>query len=178
MEVRVHTRNGAIGEAARTAAIDKLGRAARVFGDQISDLDVEVSVEPNPRRAAERYKLEITTSAAGRVIRIVSAAGTPEAAIDLAVDRFNRQLLRLKKRLIGRSRKPSPREAPPEQASSDGAEIVRIKQFVMKPMTVEEAILQMEQLGHDFFFFHNQASGLQSVIYRRRDGDFGLIEPA
>jgi putative sigma-54 modulation protein len=178
MEVRVHTRNGSIGETARAAAIDKLGRAARVFEDQLSDLDVELSVEPNPRRAAERYKLEITTSAAGRVIRIVSAAGTPEAAIDLAVDRFNRQLLRLKKKLIGRSRKPTTREVPPAPATSDGAEIVRIKQFVMKPMTVEEAILQMEQLGHDFFFFHNQASGLQSVLYRRRDGDFGLIEPA
>jgi putative sigma-54 modulation protein len=62
--------------------------------------------------------------------------------------------------------------------NSDETEIVRIKQFVMKPMTVEEAILQMELIGHDFYFFHNVASGHQSVLYRRRDGRMGLIEPA
>jgi putative sigma-54 modulation protein len=178
MEVKVHGRNTAIGEATRLAAIEKLGHAARVFEDHLGDLDVEVTEEHNPRLAAERYRLEITTSAAGHVIRIVTTAASPDAAVDLAVDRFNRQLIRLKNRLINRGRRSYNRNSSFPDQSDDEAEIVRIKQFVMKPMTVEEAMLQMDMLGHDFFFFHNQATDLQSVLYRRRDGHLGLIEPA
>jgi putative sigma-54 modulation protein len=63
-------------------------------------------------------------------------------------------------------------------AEEKEAEVVRIKQFVMKPMTIDEAALQMELLGHDFYFFLNGASARQSVLYRRRDGRLGLIEPA
>ncbi|HKX74634.1 MAG TPA: ribosome-associated translation inhibitor RaiA [Acidimicrobiia bacterium] len=178
MEVRVHTRNAVIGDATRVAAMDKITRAARVFEDQLTDVDVELAEEHNPRLAAERYRLEVTTTAAGRLIRIVTTAASPEAAVDLAVERLNRQLLRLKKRLIGRSRKGTVKEPVNSEPPEADSEIVRIKQFVMKPMTVEEASLQMELLGHDFFFFHNQATGLQSVLYRRRDGNLGLIEPA
>jgi putative sigma-54 modulation protein len=56
--------------------------------------------------------------------------------------------------------------------------VVRTKQFIMKPMTMEEAVLQMDLVGHDFFFFLNSATDKQSVLYRRRDGRLGLIEPA
>ncbi len=178
MEVRVHTRNAVIGEAARLAAVDKISHAVRFFEDHLTDLDVELAEEHNPRLAAERYRLEITTTAAGRLVRIVTSAGSPEAAVDLAVDRLNRQLLRLKKRLTGRGRRPNDHEAVTDEQPEADSEIVRVKQFVMKPMTVEEAMLQMELLGHDFFFFHNQATGLQSVLYQRRDGHLGLIEPA
>ena len=61
---------------------------------------------------------------------------------------------------------------------AEGLEIVRVKQFVMKPMTPEDAALQMEQLGHNFYFFLNAETDKQSVLYRRRDGRLGLIEPA
>ena len=178
MEVRVHTRNAAVGEAVRLAAIEKLGHAARVFEHRVGDIDVEVSEEHNPRLSPERYRLEVTTNAAGHIIRIVSAAASPEAAVDLAVDRFNRQLKRLKERLIDRNRRSSGREGGSAEENSEETEIVRIKQFVMKPMTVEEAMLQMELVGHDFYFFHNAATGRESVLYRRRDGRLGLIEPA
>lgn len=178
MEVRVHTRNAAITDAARQSVTEKVSHATRFFDDQVGDLDVELSEEHNPRMAAERYRVEITTIAAGRVIRVVSAAGTLDGAADQAVDRFNRQLLRLKNRLIGRGRRNNNKEQAVETTEAADPEIVRIKQFVMKPMTVEEAMLQMELLGHDFFFFHNLATGLQSVLYRRRDGHLGLIEPA
>ena len=109
---------------------------------------------------------------------MVSSAPSPEAAVDLGVDRFNLQLKRLKEKLIGKHRKPAPKELSEPSEIESPNEIVRIKQFVMKPMTVEEAVLQMELLGHDFFFFHNDESQRQSVLYRRRDGQLGLIEPA
>ena len=177
MEVRVHTRNTTLDEAVRAHAVEKLGHAARVFEHKVGDVDVELSEEHNPRLASERFRLEVTSTAAGHVIRVVSAASTPEAALDSAVDRFNQQLRKLKERLIDKHRR---HQARPDGSSDEGEtpnDVVRIKQFVMKPMTIEEAALQMEFLGHDFFFFHNASSGRQSVLYRRRDGQLGLIEP-
>jgi putative sigma-54 modulation protein len=178
MEVRIHTRGTTIDDRVQAMAMEKLGHAAKVFEEQVGDLDVEFSEAHNPRIASERYRMEVTAKAAGRSIRVVSTAPTPEAALDLGVDRFNQQLKRLKEKLIGKHRKPTPRELPETQEIEPSNEIVRIKQFVMKPMTVEEAALQMELLGHDFFFFHNDESQRQSVLYRRRDGQLGLIEPA
>ncbi|CAN5285043.1 ribosome-associated translation inhibitor RaiA [soil metagenome] len=178
MEVRIHTRNTAIDERVRDLATDKLVHAARVFENQVADMDVEFSEEHNPRLAAERFRLEVTTAAAGKVIRVVSAAATPETAVDQAVDRLNLRLRRLKERLIEKHRKhPVPDGFAPIPAESPN-DIVRIKQFIMKPMTLEEAVLQMEMLGHDFFFFHNDETQRQSVLYRRRDGQMGLIESA
>ena len=177
MAIRVHARNTTLDDGFRELVVEKLGHAARVFEHQLGDIDVEVTEEHNPRIAAERFRLELTSSAAGHVIRVIAAAGTPETAVDLAEDRFNQQLRRLKERLIGRSRKSQPRETDPEEPVEASNEIVRIKQFVMKPMTVEEASLQMEMLGHDFYFFLNAATSRQCVLYRRRDGRLGLIEP-
>jgi len=177
MEVRVHARNTTLDDSFRTLVVEKLGHAARVFEHQLADIDVEVTEEHNPRIAAERFRLELTSSAAGHVIRVAAAAATPESAIDLAEDRFNQQLRRLKERLISRGRRSQPREAENEEPADPSNEIVRIKQFVMKPMTVEEASLQMEMLGHDFYFFLNASNSRQCVLYRRRDGRLGLIEP-
>jgi putative sigma-54 modulation protein len=178
MEVRVHARNTTLEEGFRELVIEKLGHAARVFEHQLADIDVEVTQEHNPRIAAEKFRLELTSSAAGHVIRVEAAAATAESALDLAEDRFNQQLRRLKERLIGRNRRSQPREPEDEEIPDSSNEIVRIKQFVMKPMTVEEASLQMEMIGHDFYFFLNAANGRQCVLYRRRDGRLGLIEPA
>lgn len=177
MAVRVHARNTTVDDGFRELVVEKLGHAARVFEHQVADIDVEVTEEHNPRLASERFRLELTSSAAGHVIRVVAAAATPETAIDLAEDRFNQQLRRLKERLIGRNRKSQPREPDAEEPGDPSNEIVRIKQFVMKPMTVEEASLQMEMLGHDFYFFLNADNSRQCVLYRRRDGRLGLIEP-
>lgn len=176
MKVQLHSRNGQIDDGFRAVAEQKLGKAARVF-DGIGDVDLELSERTNPRRSAERFKLELTTSAGGRVLRVEAAAATPEAALDDLSDRFTRQLRRMKERMIDRNRKASAPPVPQAQ-DFDSHEVVRVKQFVMKPMTVEEAALQMEMLGHEFFFFLNMATDRQSVLYRRRDGRLGLIEPA
>lgn len=139
-------------------------------------VDVEVIEESNPRLADERVRIEITASVAGRPLRVESAASTLDTALDTVIDRMTRRMRRMKERIIDRSRRGETASPPPEAAESE--EIVRVKQFVMKPMTVEEAALQMDMLDHSFFFFHNSASDLQSVLYRRRDGRLGLIEPA
>ncbi|HEY3427568.1 MAG TPA: hypothetical protein VGK83_02760, partial [Acidimicrobiia bacterium] len=81
MEVRIHTRGTTIDDRVRVLAIEKLGHAAKVFEDQVGDLDVEFSEAHNPRLAAEKYRMEVTTKAAGRSIRVVSSAPSPEAAL-------------------------------------------------------------------------------------------------
>ena len=183
MDVKMHGRNFHIEDKLRELAESKIARAAKFF-DGVSSADVEVTEERNPRIADERYRVEITAAAAGNVVRVAGAASTPEAALDVTAERFGQQMKKLKGRLITRSRRAEnkylnkPADLVEEISESTGLEIVKVKQFVMKPMTPEEAALQMETLGHDFFFFQNADSDLPSVLYRRRDGAFGLIEPA
>ena len=183
MDVKMHGRNFQIDDRFRESAASKISRAAKFF-DGLNSVDVEVTEEGNPRIADERFRVEITASAAGNVVRVVGAASTPEAALDATSERFGQQLKKLKGRLITRSRRADNKylneqvELVDDSFEPDALEIVKVKQFVLKPMTPEEAALQMETLGHDFFFFQSADSDLPSVLYRRRDGAFGLIEPA
>lgn len=169
-------RNIEVSEADRATIRDRVEHAGRVFEQAVDTVDVEVFEEANPRMAQERSRIEITASVSGRVIRVESAADTRDTALDDALDRLTRRIRRFKEKLIDRHRRPDSHPVEPALVESD--EIVRVKQFIMKPMTIEEATLQMEMLGHSFFFFHNAANDLQSVLYRRRDGRLGLIEPS
>jgi putative sigma-54 modulation protein len=174
VEVHLHARNTSLDETFRALVTDKVNRAGRVF-DHDTTVDVELTEIQNPRR--DRFHLELTSMVGGRTLRIVSDADTPEAALDDAADRFARQLRRTKEKVIGAHRK-GVADRPDADTGENPDEVVRVKQFVMKPMTVEEAALQMESLGHGFFFFLNAGNDRQSVLYRRNDGRLGLIEPA
>lgn len=173
VEVRISARNAEITDGLRRTVVAKLNRAARVFSD-LSGVDVEITGETNPRLADERFRIEVTGQALGRIIRVEAAAPTPETALDTVTDRFTRRLRRLKQRVIDRNRQAGP--VFPVASDSEADEIVRVKRFIIKPMSITEAQLQMEMLGHDFFFFLNGANNRHSVLYRRRDGRLGLIE--
>ena len=181
MEVRVRGRNTSVDERLREMAENKVSHAGRFF-DGVLDADVEFTEARNRRVTDGRFKVEVTSRAAGQMMRVESTAESAEAALDIAVDKMEKRLRRLKERLVQRSRKGRRSEeigfAAVEDEPDDGPEIVRVKQFVMKPMTPEEAALQMDLLGHSFFFFQNAESDMPSVLYRRRDGALGLIEPA
>ncbi|MGH8911596.1 MAG: ribosome hibernation-promoting factor, HPF/YfiA family [Acidimicrobiia bacterium] len=176
MEVIVQGRNVVLSEDERVSVRERVEHAGRVFEQAVDTVDVEVFEEANPRQAHERCRVEMTVSVSGRVLRVESAADTRDTALDEALDRLTRRIRRFKEKLIDRSRRPEPTSTETVAVESD--EIVRVKQFIMKPMTIEEASLQMEMLGHSFFFFHNASTDLQSVLYRRRDGRLGLIEPS
>jgi len=176
LEIRVHARGTSLEPMFRDAVQEKLQKAAKVF-DHAGDVDVELTEEKNPRRTDDRYRLELTSLTSGRLLRIEASAPTPEAALDDAVDRFTRTMRRFKERVIDRHRRAE-EDLAREATTDTRSEIVRVKQFVMKPMTVEEATLQMELLGHDFFFFHHAGNDKNCVLYRRNDGRLGLIEPA
>jgi len=181
VNVRIHGRNTEIANDVRDLAQEKVEHAARIF-DDITSVDVEFSESGNPRRNDARYRVEITSSAAGQIVRVESQASDARAALDTASDKYERQLRRLKERLIQRSRKSShkdlnPLDEPVDEIQDRDAVVVRKKKFTMRPMSVEEAALQMEMLGHDFFIFLDADTGKQSVLYYRRDGDLGMIEP-
>ncbi|MEA2022819.1 MAG: ribosome-associated translation inhibitor RaiA, partial [Actinomycetota bacterium] len=181
MNVRIHGRNTEIADDVRDLAHEKVEHAGRIF-DDVTNVDVEFSENGNPRQTDGRYRVEITSTAAGQIVRVESDAFDARAALDAATEKYERQLRKLKERLIQRSRKAShkdlsPLEDTPVVQRDQDPFIVRRKRFAMRPMAVEEAVLQMEMLGHDFFVFLDADTGNQCVIYHRRDGNLGMIEP-
>ena len=172
MDVRVHGKNMRVSEEMRLLAEDKVQHVRRIFDDG-GPSDVEFTERHNPRLSDDRYRVEITSTVAGHLVRVEASSFEERGALDMAADKYERQLRRLKERLIQRSRKASNKHLnqapePSEEESDQGPHIVRTKRFEMRPMTPEEAALQMEMLGHDFFFFLDAESGKHSV---------GLIEP-
>ena len=182
MEVHVRGKRMSVGDDLRRLAEDKVARSARVFEDA-GAIDVEFTDEQNPRQAAERCRVEITSKAAGQLVRVEAAGFDHRSALDLAVDKLERQLSRLKERQVARYRRGGDKQL---NSASEGVEetsgpadlqIERVKRFAVKPMTPQEAALQMELLGHSFYLFLNAESDRYSVLYRRRGGSLGLIEP-
>ena len=193
MDVRVHARNGHVDDEIRELAASKVLHAGRILDDDGGSADVEFAERTNPRLADERYRVEITTVLKGRTVRVEAAAADDRAALDIAVDKFERQLRRLKERLVQRHRGQAAARnggaadpvAPPDvvpggetpaDTEDDRANVVRVKRFELRPMSVDEAELQMDMLGHAFFFFLDAETGHHCVLYHRRDGAFGLIE--
>jgi len=187
MQVAVKGRNIPMTEALERYATKKVERTAKFFDDGRSDARAEVELihERNPS-IPEPEVAEATLFINGTVLKAREASADMYASIDRMSDKLERQVRRYRGRQIDRWRGQRERhvqeEAPQplvveEEADEIGARIVRTKQFQMKPMSPEEATLQMELLDHAFFVFTNADTGQINVVYRRRDGNYGLIEP-
>ena len=162
-------------------ADDRVRHAGRILDDGVA-ADVEFSERRNPRQVESKYRVEITSHTAGHTVRVQGEGPDDRTALDRALDKFERQLRRLKDRLVHRSRPRGNKVLNEEldtsdEGENDDFEIVRTKRFEMRPMTPEEAALQMEMIGHSFFFFLDADSGKHCVLYHRDDGSLGLIEP-
>lgn len=128
---------------------------------------------------------EITLHVKHQILRAEERSNDLGTAVDSALDKLERQLHRHKGRLVSRSRVPEHREAPPllevevdqPDEKYDTPRVVRVKRIPVKPMSPEEAALQMDLLGHDFYVFKDAESEELNVVYRRRSGDYGLIQP-
>ncbi len=131
------------------------------------------------------FTAEVTLHVRHQILRAEERSNDIGASVDNALDKLDRQLHRHKGRLIHRSRAGDWREAPPLTAFEpeepeeeyQAPRVVRVKQISVKPMSVEEAALQMELLGHDFYVFRNDETDDLNVVYLRRNGDVGLIQP-
>ncbi len=123
----------------------------------------------------DNYVLEVTAPLNGYLLRAEESSRDALAAVDLVMDKLEKQIERYRTRLRKRD-KAEPSLQHHEQ-TPEGGKIVRVKRFPIKPMPPEEATMQMELLGHGFFVFLNADTGSVNVVYKRRDGDYGLIEP-
>ena len=189
MDVAVKGRNMPVTESLERYAREKVERVAKFFDDgSASRVEVELLHERNPSIPQPEIA-DATLFVGGTVMKAREASGDMYASIDLMADKLMRQVRRYRGRQIDRwqgnkGRKGGGEETAPEvvddeEATTDlEARIVRTKQFQMKPMGPEEAAMHMELLDHDFFVFTSAETGDINVLYRRRDGDFGLIEPA
>ncbi|HET7376069.1 MAG TPA: ribosome-associated translation inhibitor RaiA [Anaerolineae bacterium] len=162
----------------------KVGKLDR-FMPSIDEARMELSTEQT-QSAQHSQIAQLTVRARGRILRAEERHQDIFAAIDAVTDKMQRQVSRYKDRLYSRGQPRSAAEAEAismggpggsAQAEKPLGHIVRTKKFPVEPMDPEEAIEQMEMLGHDFFMFFNTASEAINVLYRRRNGDYGLLQP-
>lgn len=173
-------RNIEITEAMQAYAEDKLARLNR-FSDQIIDAKVVMSYTTS-KHHGNPAKVEVQVNLPNGIIRAEERGQDSYAAIDLVVDKLERQLKKFKGRMLAKRSDAAPEAAEAAADVSNDIEdiepqIVRTKQHTLRPMAPEDAALQMEALGHSFFLFRNIDTDLISVIYLRADGNYGLLEP-
>jgi ribosomal subunit interface protein len=191
----------------RQHVIEKLSKLERLDGKLIS-LDVEVSRERNPRLADRCERVEITCRTRGPVVRAEAAADDPYAALDLAYAKLEARMRKsADRRRVHHGHRtptsvaaatavlpqnshgpgadapaaadvPGADERPPLDLVGEGPLVVREKTHQAKPMSLDQALYEMELVGHDFYLFVDSESGLPSVVYRRRGYDYGVIHLA
>jgi putative sigma-54 modulation protein len=167
MDVIVRGKNMDVTDALHNHVAKKIGKLARFVDRPDVVAEAVLSVEK------ERQIVEVTVPLEGRLLRGEEATDDMYASADLVVDKLERQLEKLK----GHLRARHARQNGEERSESAPASVVRRKTFSPKPMSLDEARLQMEMLGHAFFAFANADTEQINVLYRRRDGNLGLLEP-
>ena len=175
MRLQVKGKNLDVSDSIRSYAEDKLRKLERQLADP-TQIELELSVERNPSISAN-HVAEATIWTKGPTLRAREASADMRASIDQLVDKLERQVKRYRQKRRRRTGRDNGSNFEPARAANDEPVIVKTKQFAVKPMTPEEAVLQLELIGHDFFVFQNADSGEVNVVYRRRDGHYGLIEP-
>ena len=198
MEIVVRGRKVVVPDHFRQHVTEKLAKLER-YDDKITRVDVELQHEKNPRQNGSCQHIEITCRARGPVVRSEACSDDFYAALDLAVDKLERRMRHAADRRRihhGRRTPPSVAEvtaslpdllpdsvATPgdiDAAQPDGGpgQVVREKEHPATPMTVDDALFEMELVGHDFFLFSDAESGRPSVVYRRHAYDYGLLRLA
>ena len=175
MAVSIFARNMEVTQRLQEYVERKMGKLDR-FLPEIDEVRVDLKVE-NSRSAAQRQVAQLTVRARDRILRAEERTNDMFTSIDAVLDKMYRQIARFKGKRQDRWQalgEPVPIEEPVEEAVG---EIVRVKQFELRPMTPDEAIEQMTLLGHLFYVFLNSENNTVSVVYQRDDGNFGLLLP-
>lgn len=171
MQIFLTGRNLEVTEALRRYAEEKVGRLHKYL-EKITSAHIVLSVQKY------RQIAEVTLRVRDLTIRGEESTEDLYSSIDLVVEKLERQVQKYKGKLVSqgnRSGRTQSTETPPEE--DEGPRVVKTKRFAMKPMSLNEAILQMDLLGHNFYVFRNAHSDEVNVLYRRREGNYGLIEP-
>ena len=179
MQFQVKGRNLEVSDAIRSYAESKLAKLERQLPDP--RVELELTVERNPS-IPQNQVAEATIWTNGPVLRAREASADMRASIDQLVEKLERQVKRYRekrsrKETVRRANGHAPVEEPNFTAEQLEQMIVKSKQFDLQPLTPDEAALELELIGHDFFVFVNVDTGKTNVVYRRRAGAYGLIEP-
>ena len=187
MELIVHGRNVEVTDWIQEYVEKKVGKLDR-FLSQVHDARAELT-HSSTRAASDRYTAQITIWTNGQILRAEESTSDIFASIDAAADKLSRQIKRFKGRRYENKRRAvsastvaaemveeTPEETTGEEETSRGY-IIRRKEFVLQAMQEEEALEQMELLGHDFFVFLNPETNTANIIYRRKDANYGLLQP-
>lgn len=175
MKFIISGKNMVVTPSLKEAVETKLGRLKKYFTPE-TEIIVTLSVEK------DRQKIEVTIPVKGSIIRSEQSSTDMYVSIDLAVEVIERQLRKYKTKLLERAQGSAP-DFQPDFIDSESTDpeneihIVRTKRFGIKPMFAEDACIQMELLGHAFFVFYNAETEQVNVVYKRKDGSYGLIEP-
>jgi putative sigma-54 modulation protein len=177
MELIITGRNMEVSDRVHEYVEKKAGKLDRYLNN-IDEASLELT-KSSAKSAQDRHIAQLTVRVKGTILRAEETAADVFTAFDAVLDKMYRQIIRYKTRRRDRARAQEGELMPPveEYEEETPGRIVRTKRFAVLPMDEEEAAEQMELLGHDFFLFMNTNSGGLNIIYRRRDGDYGLIEP-
>jgi putative sigma-54 modulation protein len=178
VRLQVKGKNVEVTDSLKDYALQKLGKLEKHLNDA-ARLELELQVEKNPS-ISQNQVAEATVWTKGPVLRARESSTDMKASIDQLVEKLERQARRYRdkrRRGPGRGNHDQGIEGIPVVPLEENPVIVKTKQFAVKPMTPEEAVLQLELIGHDFFVFQNADANDVNVVYRRRDGNYGLIEP-
>lgn len=171
MKFMITGKNIALTDALKSTVEKKLGKLEKYFNPEV-EIHATLSVQKS------RQIIEVTIPFNGVLLRGEEATTDMYSSIDNVVDKLEKQIMKHKTRLERRTHEGSLRlmEVPSEVVEEE-PQVVKTKRFAVKPMDVEEAVLQMDLLGHDFFVFRDADSNEVNVVYKRKDGNYGLIEP-
>jgi len=175
LRIVVRGKNFEVTKALREWVEKKVGKIEKYF-DNVKEAQVTLVV------TRDRHRAEVTIPLDGIVIRGEEETGDMYASIDMVIDKIEKQVQKYKTKIDRKLRNESIKDLVQQRAGSKNEEfeepkIVRTKRFAMKPMPVEEAIMQMNLIGHNFFVFRNAETEEVNVVYQRKDGNYGLIEP-
>ena len=173
MNLVISGKNLDITEGLRSAIEEKIGKLERYFTDT-TEVHVTLSTEKN------RQKIEITIPMKGSIIRAEEVSSDMYVSIDLVEEVIERQLRKYKNKLIDKEQNAAHQSQSFSEADDfedEDIQIIRSKKFAMKPMDPEEACVQMELIGHNFFVFRNSETDEVNVVYKRKGNTYGLIEP-
>lgn len=177
MRIYIRGKNIDVTPALEEYAEKKLSKLYKFFEDN-TETQVVFSI------TRQEHTVEVTVLFNSLILRSEETTDDMYASIDLVVDKLEKQVIKYRKKLKRRLRQGGRQlseqlilKSEDKHKEEDEPRIVRTKQFILKPMPVEEAILQMNLLSHDFFVFNSAETDAISVLYRRKDGNYGLIEP-
>ena len=176
MRITINAKNMTVSDAMEERIQKKLNKLDRYFRDE-AEAQVRLSQERGARNIAE-----ITLVIDGVMLRAQEITADMYQSVDRAADKIDRQIRRYRTKISKKADMTTladiaPDEEPVSTWEETPDELVRVKRFEVKPMAVEDAIAQMDMLGHSFFVFVNAETNITSVIYRRTDGTIGMLEP-